>query len=175
MNPDDLIFHKATQEDLISLQAIAQNTFLEAFADLNTKEDMDQYIHEKLSIEQLAQEMATQGSEFHLLNLHEQTIGYLKVNFGDAQNEPFGQNALEIERIYLLNAYQGMGLGKFLFNHALAIARHQNVLFIWLGVWEKNQKAIRFYEKLGFKTFGKHSFLLGSDLQMDLLMKLTLS
>ena len=172
MNPDHLIFQKATQEDLISLQAIAQKTFKEAFAHMNTPENMNHYLRESLSLEKLTAELAHPQSTFHLLIDQNEVIGYLKTNTEDAQNEPLGEEAIEIERIYLLQAYQGMGLGKLLFNQALEIGRNRNKRFIWLGVWEKNQKAIRFYEKLGFKTFGKHSFLLGNDLQMDLLMKL---
>jgi diamine N-acetyltransferase len=42
---------------------------------------------------------------------------------------------------------------------------------VWLGVWEHNPRAIAFYEKWGFEKFGAHDFLLGTDLQTDILMK----
>ena len=59
-----------------------------------------------------------------------------------------------------------------MFEKSLEIAKEKSMNFIWLGVWEENHRAIKFYEKNGFKVFGKHKFVLGKDVQTDLLMKL---
>jgi ribosomal protein S18 acetylase RimI-like enzyme len=61
-----------------------------------------------------------------------------------------------------------------LFQKAVEIAQSHQMDFIWLGVWEKNEKAIQFYLKNGFEVFDKHIFKLGVDLQTDLLMRLKL-
>jgi ribosomal protein S18 acetylase RimI-like enzyme len=46
--------------------------------------------------------------------------------------------------------------------------------YIWLGVWEHNTAAIRFYERLGFEKFAMHPYYIGKDRQTDWLMKMNL-
>ena len=84
------------------------------------------------------------------------------------------ENAMEIERIYVLSSFHGKKVGQFLYEHAIQIARDKNVRFVWLGVWEENPRAIQFYKKNGFVEFDKHIFKLGDDLQTDIMMKLVL-
>lgn len=105
---------------------------------------------------------------------NDEVAGYLKVNTGAAQSEPMGDEALEIERIYILEKFQKHGLGKQLFNKALEIAQEGGKGKIWLGVWEKNENAIAFYERLGFVQTGSHSFYMGDEEQIDFIMSKTL-
>lgn len=70
-------------------------------------------------------------------------------------------DALEVERIYIRRAYQGQGLGKYLIQKSIDIAKEKNKQNMWLGVWEKNESAIRFYKGLGFVLHGAHSFYMG--------------
>jgi ribosomal protein S18 acetylase RimI-like enzyme len=90
---------------------------------------------------------------------------------GDAPSELIGGTAIEIERIYADKDYVGKNVGKLLMKTCINMAKERGHTFIWLGVWENNPRAIAFYEKYGFEKFGSHPFLLGSDLQTDLLMK----
>jgi ribosomal protein S18 acetylase RimI-like enzyme len=101
-------------------------------------------------------------------------IGYLKLNFGQAQTELQDEKALEIERIYLLKEFHGKNVGQLLYDKALQIARQKNVDYVWLGVWEENRRAINFYTKNGFVEFDKHIFKLGNEEQTDKMMKLNL-
>lgn len=98
-------------------------------------------------------------------------LGYLKVNWGSAQTESQNPNGLEIERIYVSQTYHGMGVGSQLFQTALDVAKQQQTDCVWLGVWEKNEPALRFYKKHGFTTFDRHTFLMGTDEQTDFMMK----
>ena len=100
--------------------------------------------------------------------------GYLKVNISHAQSEEMGNEALEVERIYIKNTYQKHGLGKRLIHKAIEIAMELNKKNIWLGVWEKNVNAIAFYEKMGFVKTGTHSFYMGDEEQTDYIMLKTL-
>ena len=115
-----------------------------------------------------------QISEFYFAQLNDENIGYLKINTGEAQTEKQEKNALEIERIYVLNEYHGKNVGQILYQKALEIANQNSNDFVWLGVWEENKRAIRFYEKNGFVAFDKHIFNLGNDAQTDIMMKLIL-
>lgn len=158
--------------DLENLQKISILTFRETFEEVNTKEDMQKYLDENLSLERLKNELENQNSEFYFAENDKLILGYLKINFGNAQTENQGNETLEIERIYVLKEFFSFKIGQILFEKSLEIAKEKSMNFIWLGVWEENHRAIKFYEKNGFKVFGKHKFVLGKDVQTDLLMKL---
>jgi ribosomal protein S18 acetylase RimI-like enzyme len=160
--------------DVETLQAIGVQSFTEAFAHLNNPEDFRAYLDKAFHTEQLRSELANLSSSFFLATAAGAPVGYLKVNFGNAQTEPQGDDAMEIERIYALAAWHGKGVGEALLKKALSLAREKEMQLVWLGVWEENPKAIRFYQKHGFEVFGKHHFWLGQDLQHDLLMRLFL-
>jgi len=157
--------------DIDLLQSISQQTFIEAFSETNTAENMTKYMAKKFSNETLLAELSNRGSEFYFAQLGNRVIGYLKINSEQAQTELQHEHALEIERIYVLQEFQGRKAGQFLYEKALDIARLKTVRFIWLGVWEENHRAISFYQKNGFVAFDKHIFRLGDDEQTDILMK----
>ena len=158
--------------DLENLQKISITTFKETFEEVNTEEDMQKYLDENLSEEKLKSELENPNSEFYFAENDNQILGYLRLNFGNAQTENQGNETLEIERIYVLKEFFPLKIGQVLFEKSLEIAKEKKLKFIWLGVWEENKRAIRFYEKNGFKIFGKHDFVLGNDVQTDLMMKL---
>ena len=166
--------HKVTKDNIEQLQEIGKTTFFETFAAENSPEDMRNYLEEEFSKEKLNKELTHPNSEFYFAHLDGRTIGYLKVNFGNSQTEIKDNNALEIERIYVLKEFHGKYVGKMLYEKAIELARKRYVEYIWLGVWEQNARAIRFYEKNGLVAFGQHIFKLGNDEQTDIMMKLDL-
>lgn len=163
--------HKVAENQLLELQRISRQTFYEAFSAVNTEDDMAMYLEHSLSIEKLSAELSNENTEFYFAQLNEQIIGYLKFNVGEAQTDLQDEQALEIERIYLLIKYAGMGVGQLLMEKAYQVAQIKNVKYIWLGVWEHNTRAIQFYKRNGFSEFGSHMFKLGNDDQRDILMK----
>ncbi len=98
-------------------------------------------------------------------------LGYMKINFGASQSDLQDFEALELERIYVDSNQLGKGIGQLLLDKAIEIARKAGLIYIWLGVWEHNLKARRFYTKNGFVQFDQHIFTLGNDDQTDLLLK----
>ena len=169
-----MIIRAITEKDLTSLQSISRQTFLETFADTNSEENMTKYLDTAYALEKLALELASPSSEFYFAEIDATVVGYLKVNFGDAQTELKDNTALEIERIYVLKELHGAKVGQALYQKALDIAKAHNVNYLWLGVWEENHRALSFYKKNGFVEFDKHLFTLGEDTQTDLMMKLVL-
>ncbi len=160
--------------DLAQLQKIGKTTFAETFTEHNTKEDLDKYLEESFSNEKLSSELNNPHSSFYFAEIEDNVVGYLKINFGASQTELKDNEALEIERIYVLQAFHGKKLGQALYEKAIAIAKEMKVKYVWLGVWEKNNKAIQFYKKNGFVQFDTHIFKLGNDEQTDIMMKLVL-
>ena len=162
-------------KEIAQLQAIGRQTFAETFAENNSAENMTKYLEQAFAHEKLSSELNDPNSLFYLASFQDEIIGYLKLNFGAAQTEIKDNNALEIERIYLAKAYHGQKFGQLLYNKAIEVAKEKKVEYIWLGVWEENHRAIQFYTKNGFKAFDKHVFILGADVQTDIMMKLELS
>jgi ribosomal protein S18 acetylase RimI-like enzyme len=165
----------ATVADLHALISISRQTFTESYAHVNTAENMENYLQANFSEHALMVQLAEQGTAFYLVNFGDTTIGYIKLNSGNAQTELKAANALEIERIYVLKEFQNRGIGKLLLDKTLAVAKHMRADYVWLGVWEQNKNAIGFYNRMGFVEFDRHIFMLGNDKQMDLMMKLELS
>ena len=170
----NLGIEKVDETELELLQLISRETFYDSFASMNTPENMAQYLEEGFSVEKLTRELNDPNSAFYFAHLDDEVVGYLKLNFGGAQTELQDPNAVEIERIYVRRAFQGRSVGQALYDHALALARSRQARFVWLGVWEKNDRAIRFYDRNGFVPFGTHVFMLGDDAQTDMLMKRSL-
>jgi ribosomal protein S18 acetylase RimI-like enzyme len=153
------------------LLSLSKKTFFDAFSKWNNATDMALYSAIAFTPEKTIEELNNPDSEFYFAMDGDTAVGYIKLNFNDAQTEFKGTNALEIERIYVLTDYHGKHIGSNLLNFAIETASNKNFEYVWLGVWEHNYNAIGFYEHNGFKLFGSHEFLLGNDLQMDVLMK----
>ena len=161
---------KCTLEDSLNLQAISVETFTETFKDQNSPEHLNAYLERAYNVNQLIQELTNHSSQFFFVYYNQEVAGYLKTNTGDAQSEAMGDDSLEVERIYVKKKFQKHGLGKHLLNKAVEIAKVQKKEKIWLGVWEENENAIAFYKKKGFLQTGAHSFYMGDDEQVDLIM-----
>ena len=171
---EEITISKASIKDVTTLQVIGKQTFFETFSASNTKEDMEKYLTENFTVEKITREVNNLNSQFFIARQNDEAIGYLKVNEGNAQTELQDNASLEIERIYVLTTYHGKKVGQLLYEKALAVARAQKKKSIWLGVWEENPRAIKFYEKNGFTAFDTHIFKMGKDEQTDILMRKTL-
>lgn len=158
-------------EELKQLLEISKQTFITAFGAANSPGDMALYTQEKFTLPQITTEFEHPESLFFFARINQEIVGYLKLNTGEAQTESLLENALEIERIYVLTGHQGKNIGRQLLEFTLNLSKQKQLEQVWLGVWEHNTHAIRFYERYGFKVFTKHPFYLGNDKQTDLLMK----
>jgi ribosomal protein S18 acetylase RimI-like enzyme len=158
---------RCTPNDLPTLQALAEKTFRESFAIYNTPENMEYYVSHSLSMEKLKEELLHPESDFYFAIAEGAPVGYLKLNRGAAMTDPQGEEAMELERIYLLAAHQGQGVGGILLQKAMDLAAAAGKAYLWLGVWDENHRAINFYERHGFYRCGQHNFTLGSEIQTD--------
>jgi ribosomal protein S18 acetylase RimI-like enzyme len=162
---------KARSSDLKKLQTLSRQTFFETFALQNTEENMRMFLDKEFAEEKLKREISNPESEFYFAQMNNSSVGYLKINFGNAQTELKESRGVEIERIYVLKEFLGKNVGQILFDKALQVAKERKMNYIWLGVWEKNPRAIRFYEKNGFVQFDTHLFKVGEDEQTDIMMR----
>ena len=162
---------KVSFSHLEELRILSIQTFFETFASVNTKENLRLYLEMEFAKEKMKKEFYNIDSEFYIARLENKSIGYLKINFGKVQTELKENNGMEVERIYVLKDFLGKNVGQLLFDKALEIAKEKKMDYLWLGVWERNLRAIRFYEKNGFSKFDTHLFKVGKDEQTDIMMK----
>lgn len=149
---------------------ISRETFYDTFAIHNTKADMDKFLAEQFSREQLMKEVLEPGNTFFLASVDGIPAGYLFLK--DRSHHLLGTAAaMEISRLYVRKPFIGKGVGKLLMQHAIDHARQIQKDTVWLGVWEHNQPAITFYTSFGYQQFGEHDFILGDDVQRDWLMQ----
>jgi ribosomal protein S18 acetylase RimI-like enzyme len=173
MNPPNpaLSLREAEIADLASLLDVAQTSFVQAFTEGNKPENVQAYLSQAFTSVQLEKEWRNPASTFLLASLEGKLVGYTKVNLAAAQTDVQDPESLEVARLYTLEEVWGKGVGQFLLDAALVFAKEKGKTFVWLGVWEHNARAIRFYEKNGFKTFGSHPFPFGDEIQNDWLMR----
>ncbi|MBK0347545.1 GNAT family N-acetyltransferase [Aerococcaceae bacterium zg-ZJ1578] len=158
-------------DDLLSLQKIAAETFRDTFAESILEPNMSQYIQEAYDLKQLESELNDNNSEIYLAFYEDELAAYLKINWSTAQTEAMGEDALEIQRIYVRQAFKRKGIGKQLLDIAYNRANELQKNSIWLGVWEKNFAAQAFYQSEGFVKISEHAFPAGDQIDIDWIME----
>ena len=168
---ENISIRLADLSDANTLCKIGAKTFFETYAQRNSVVDMQQYLAANFNKQAVAKQIEHAGSTFYIAYLENEPIGYLKLNTAEAQTDLKEHDSIEIERIYVLAAYHGKNIGQLLYQKAVTMAKEKGKSSIWLGVWEQNPRAIRFYEKQGFEKFDTHIFVVGSEEQTDYLMR----
>lgn len=167
---NSLSIRYASSADATLIAELSRKTFFDTFAAANSEEDMDKFMNEQFSTEALMNEVRMNDGIFFLGCNGDQVEGYVRMREGEKRIE-FGQEpSIEIARIYVNQSAIGKGMGTVLMEECIRLAIEKKRSILWLGVWEKNERAITFYSKQGFEKFGEHDFVLGDDVQTDCLM-----
>lgn len=163
------------------VRELARRTFTETFKGATSDEDLYKFLDEAYEVGLLRQELVAPGSEYFVAEIRGEDVagvasqryipvGYLKVNVGQAQTEPMGEDAFEVQRIYVLQGFKGRRIGSVLMTLAELRARAAGKRRMWLGVWEFNYPAQKFYRAKGFERIGEHTFVTGTEAQTDWLL-----
>lgn len=161
---------------LLALQSIAITTFDESYAADCDADDMDSYMKEAFSLVQMEKELLHPHSLFYGIWIDDEVVAYMKINLDSMPPQLAGETGLQIQRIYILKAFQRQNLGTILLEKAYEIAKEYQRDWIWLVVWDQNPKAMAFYQKKGFEMNGTMPFAFGGGVQYDCCMvkKITL-
>lgn len=154
---------RGTPDDASALAELGARTFRDAFAAGNTAEDLELYLTKTYGEPQQRRELADPRNLALLVEEQGVLIAFAQLRRTGDQ--------LEIARFYVDRTHHGTGVARELMDHVLATARDLGIARIFLGVWERNPRAIRFYEKCGFVDVGSQPFLVGTDLQTDRVME----
>jgi ribosomal protein S18 acetylase RimI-like enzyme len=164
-------FRQAVIADAELLVEMGRRTFETAFGPKNDPADMKDYLDKSFSLAQIMSELENKNSIFLLAFQEKSLIGYSKLILNKGHQCVEGPNPVELQRIYVETQAIGHGIGTKILADSLQEARNADQKTIWLGVWEENKKAIRFYERHGFAKMCGQDFMLGSDLQTDWVMQ----
>lgn len=160
----------ATANDAAVLAALAKQTFYDTFAPTNDATDMALYLAEAYGVDQQAKEIADPTITTLLVEEDGVAIAYAQVRNDHVPDCVTDAAALELWRFYVHQDWHGRGIAQALMSRAKDEARNRGAKSLWLGVWERNDRARAFYAKCGFVDVGEHIFLFGTDPQTDLVM-----
>ena len=162
---------KVRADQLALLRELEITTYRETFGPYIAEADLEHYFAHELSLATIEKELSDPESETYFVLKDQEIAGFLKINWGKAQTEPVDlERPFEVQRIYVLQKYHGLGLGKEMFEFALEEAQKRGFIWVWLGVWEKNFKAQNFYFKYGFERFSEHKYVTGDTVDIDWLL-----
>ncbi len=166
----------ATIQDAEVLAKIGRQSFYEAFANhpKNHPDDMKIYMDEAFSVETISAELSEKDAVWFVAEVENEVVGYAKLKTNSREHIITGENPIELCRLYNLQKFIGQGIGKALMLKCLEFAKENGHDTFWLGVWEYNYNAQKFYTKFGLEKCGEHIFQLGTDPQTDWLMQLRL-
>jgi len=170
---DKVTIRRATIEDAKLLTDLAYTTFWDAFAHhpKNAPDDLNHYMRQAFNAEQIATELADEKNIFLIAEIGDEAAGYSKIILDNIEPGITAERPVELSRLYSHQKHLGQGIGQTLMDACFERAREEGRDVMWLGVWEYNPRAQRFYEKNGFRVVGSHVFQLGQDPQTDLLMQ----
>lgn len=160
----------ATLSDAACLAAFAERTFRETFAADNSAENMDLHCARRFSAEIQGQEISDPKMSTLLAEVGGELVGFAQLRPAQATACVKADRPAELHRIYVAGAWHGRGIAGELMRAVYAAAALAGSDCIWLGVWERNPRAIAFYRKCGFSVVGEHEFMLGQDQQRDLVL-----
>jgi len=164
----------ASVNDAEVLAELARRTFHDTFAATNDPTDMALYLARAYGIDQQTRELNDRDITTLIVEADGEAIGYAQLRKGHVPDCVTGPEPIELWRFYLGREWHGRGIARPLMDRVRAVAADRGAKTLWLGVWERNDRARAFYAKCGFADVGEHIFLFGTDPQTDLVMVTTL-
>jgi ribosomal protein S18 acetylase RimI-like enzyme len=165
----DITLRRLNVDDAAALTKIAQQTFFDTFDGTCTEQDMQDFLQNVFSEQEHINELKDDHCLYYFAEIDGVPVGYMKFmedysSFAEMKK----WKALELKRIYVSKEYQGKGVAQKLMDLILDHAVTNKYEVVWLGVWDQNYKAQKFYEKYGFVNSGfTHDFPIGDTPQTD--------
>jgi diamine N-acetyltransferase len=152
------VITRATEKDAAVLASLAIETFIQSHGHSAPAADINNYIAEKYSLAAFTAELNNPENIYHLIYHDEKPAGFSKIIFNHPYDNSNTQNITKLERIYLLQEFYSLKLGKVLFDFNVALAKQAQQKGMWLYVWVENTRAFNFYTRAGFTIIGSYDF-----------------
>lgn len=171
----ELTFRDANESDAADLAEIGRDTFAETFGHLYPPQDLKAYLDDTYSVERMKADLADPEVEVRVAFSGKRMVAYCKIGPVKLPVDTGPEPALELHRVYVYQARQGVGVGRILLAWAIERARRRGAKNLFLGVWESNDRAIALYESRGFEKVGSYQFRVGDTRDNEFIMRLRLA
>lgn len=172
---DDFKIRLGIASDAKALCLLATETFCDTFAHLYRPDDLKAFIESNYTEQIQMNELERTDYKTLLLVHKENVVGFCMIRFGSREEQIEGPDPVaEVWRFYISQSYIGKGVAKILMDQVMEVLRECRTSVVWLGVWENNVRAQKFYKKYGFQEVGYHDFVIGTNVDRDLLFQLNL-
>jgi ribosomal protein S18 acetylase RimI-like enzyme len=161
----------AKPQEMAALRELAIETYLETFEGTATAEDTDLLLKSAYNENRLLEELYEQGSVLYHAFTGDRLVAFLRMRENPEVEHHLGKNTFELQRLYVQRDFHGKKVADQLMEIACQEAISRKVDWLWLGVWERNFRAQRFYARWGFERFSEHTFWVGNDPQIDWLFR----
>jgi ribosomal protein S18 acetylase RimI-like enzyme len=165
------VIRRAGPADAEALAEIGRATFTETFAHLYPPEDLAAFLHEAHSVARARADLADPAKSAWLVEAAAAVVGYALAGPCKLPHAGVTPACGELDRIYILAAHRGGGLGSRLLAETLAWLEKDGPRRLWIGVWSENHGAQRLYARHGFELVGTYRFKVGKSLDHELIMR----
>jgi diamine N-acetyltransferase len=172
--PAGLHIRRATPADAPLIASLGADTFVKSFGEQNTPENLAKHLAKAFGDDIQRRELTDPAITYLIAEQDGRTAGYAQVREGDAPECIEGPSPVEVRRFYVVHEFHGTGIAQALMDACADEARQRGGRTLWLGVWDQNPRAIRFYRKWGYEDVGGQTFMLGDDPQQDRVLALSL-
>lgn len=167
----NFLYRTTTLNDIKAICILSEKTFRDTYSEFNTPENMEEHVARNFSNNQIEKELQSTDCQYFVIESDAEIVAFAKLQKDHPTEGLEEKKVVEIERFYVNKNQQGQQLGRKLMEYCVEWANENNFETIWLGVWENNTNAIKFYQKMGFEFLSKHTFVLGTEVQTDFTMK----
>jgi diamine N-acetyltransferase len=171
---ENISIKQAETVDAKLISVLGSVSFYEAYFEQDTAHDLANYIHESFELNKIRAEIEDKNAAFFIIYLDQKAVGYAKLREGSKADCIKSKNSIELQRIYTIERVYGKGIGEILLKHCLEIAKQRGFETLWLGVWEENIRAQKFYAKHGFKRVGEITFPYGETVGKNFVLEFLL-
>jgi diamine N-acetyltransferase len=170
-SPVGLSIRTASAADAPVIASLGAETFMASFGAQNAAENIAAHLAKSYGVNIQRRELTDPAITYFIAEMNGRTAGYAMVMEGEAPTSVTGPVPVEVRRFYVVQDFHGDGVAQSLMDACASEARRRGGRTLWLGVWSLNPRAIRFYEKCGFREVGTQTFLLGDDPQQDYVLE----
>lgn len=150
----------AKKTDITILALLGRVTYTESHGHfIDDKNDLLKYLNQAFSVTKTKEDFKNTDNLFYIISVDDLPVGYAKLVINAKHESIASQNNCRLERIYILNDFIPLKMGQQFFILLEEKVRELQLDTMWLSVYVKNKRAIRFYQKNEFKSVGKLSFL----------------
>ncbi|APG64170.1 hypothetical protein LPB136_01770 [Tenacibaculum todarodis] len=153
-------FKLATSSNAEVIALLGRITYTESHGHfIDDQKDLLAYCTNAFSIKKTKEELEDKNNLFHIIYVDNLPVGYSKIILNTPFEDKTENSSCRLERIYILNHFLSMKLGQPFLDFIIEKAKEKKASSMWLSVYIKNERGIKFYDRNEFKSIGEFNFL----------------